>query len=267
VDDHPRAMETADRQQLDRVVRLVQDVLGPDVVGAYLLGSATLGGLRPESDLDVLVVAARRTTRDEKRRLVDRLLEISGRSAPGARCRRLELTIAVEREIRPWRYPPTIDFLYGDWLRGQFACGALDPLPSTTSPDLASLVTMALMADTPLLGPPPSEVLDPVPHEDLVQAIVGDIDSLLENLDTDTGNVVLTLARIWMTVATGVVGSKEAAADWALPRIPAAHRPVLARARAIYVGEEPERWDDLRPGVPPHAAQVVAAIRSSPGRL
>ena len=51
-------MRDADQQQLARVVALVRDVLGPNAVGAYLFGSAVLGGLKPRSDLDVLAVCA-----------------------------------------------------------------------------------------------------------------------------------------------------------------------------------------------------------------
>ncbi len=51
----------------DEVVRLVIDVLGDDVLGAYLHGSAVLGGLRPQSDIDVLVVLRRQTTAGERR--------------------------------------------------------------------------------------------------------------------------------------------------------------------------------------------------------
>ena len=253
-------MREQDKQQLDRVVTLVREVFGPDVVGAYLFGSAVLGGLRPESDLDVLVVSTRRTTRAEKQRLVDRLLAISGHRTPAGRWRRVELTIVIESEIRPWRYPPSFDFQYGDWLRGDFERGSLEPWPTTTSPDLAALITMVLLADTPLLGPPPDEIFDPVPHDDLVRAIVSEIDRLLDDLDSDTRNVLLTLARIWSTVATGAIRSKDSAADWALDRLPEEHRAVLARARAIYVGDEEERWDDIEPRLRPHTDHVVAAI-------
>ncbi len=256
-------MRDDDRQQLDRVTSLVRDVLGTDAVGAYLFGSAVLGGLQPESDLDILVVSRRRTTSEEKQRLVERLLAISGRRTPQGRWRRVELTIVVESEIRPWRYPPRFDFQYGDWLRTEFESGNLAPWPTTTNPDLASLVTMALLGNTPLLGPPPAEVFDPVPHDDLVRAIVGDADALLGDLDTDTRNVILTLARIWSTVTTGVIRSKDAAADWALGRLPEEHRAVLARARASYLGEEDERWDDIRALVRPHADRVVAEIDST----
>lgn len=119
---------------------------------------------------------------------------------------------------------------------------------------------MVLLGNTPVLGPPPEVIFDPVPHDDLVRAIVGDIDALLGDLDSDTRNVILTLARIWSTIATGAICSKDAAADWALARLPDEHRAVLARARAIYLGDEEEGWDDIHPHLRPHADYVVAEI-------
>jgi streptomycin 3"-adenylyltransferase len=84
----------------------------------------------------------------------------------------------------------------------------------------------------------------------------------MDELDRDTRNVLLTLARIWTTLATGTIRSKDAAADWALPRLPAEHRPVLTHARAVYLGDREERWDDdLRPGVRPCADFLVDAIK------
>jgi predicted nucleotidyltransferase len=250
-------------EQLDQVIAVVRDVLGPDLVGAYLFGSAVLGGLRPRSDLDVLAVTRRPTAREEKQRLVDRLLVVSG-NPPGPP-RPVEVTLVVESEIRPWRYPPRFDFQYGEWLRREFESGDVEPWPTTTNPDLASLITMVLLANRPLLGPPPAEVFDPVPRGDRVRAMVGDIDMLLGDLDSDTRNVILTLARIWSTVATDVIRSKDDAATWALARLPEEHRTVLARARAVYLGDEDERWDDLEPRVRPHVDYVVAEIERLAG--
>jgi predicted nucleotidyltransferase len=250
--------------QLDEIVRLVRQVLGSDAVGAYLHGSAVLGALRPRSDTDVLVVSRRRTTPEERRALVDGLLAISGGGTRSGAVRPVELTIVVQSEVRPWRYPPRSDFQYGEWLRGGFERGRL-PASSTPSPDLAPLITMVLLGNRPLVGPSPAEVLDPVPHEDLIRAIVAGIPGLLDELDTDTRNVVLTLARIWATATTGAIRSKDAAADWALLRLPEEHRAVLARARAIYLDEEDERWDDLQPRLRPHADFVVQAIERAVG--
>ena len=238
----------------------MREVLGPDAGGAYLFGSAVLGGLRPESDLDVLAVAKRPTTRAQKQALVERLLELSGRTTSQGRWRRLELTIVVESEVVLWRFPPRFDFQYGDWLRREFERGDVEPWPTTTNGDLATLLTTVLLCDRPLLGPPPAELLEPVPAADLAAAMVGDLGALLDDLEPDTRNVILTLARIWSTLATGAIRSKSDAADWALTRLPEEHRPVLAHARAVYLGDERETWDAFAGRIRPHADHVVAEI-------
>jgi streptomycin 3"-adenylyltransferase len=247
--------------QLRRLMELVDGVLGRDVVGAYLHGSAVLGGLRPASDLDVMVVCERPMDDRRRRALLDGLLGVSGTGSPGGP-RPVELTVVVRSEVCPWRYPPVGDFLYGEWLRGEFEAGALPrrgPMP-----DLAVLITMVLSGDHPVTGPPPARVLDPVPHADLVRAMTAGLPELLDDLDADTRNVLLTLARVWTTLATGGIRPKDAAADWALARLPAEHRPVLEHARRLYLDSacSEETWtEELRAGVRPHVEAVLTEIR------
>jgi predicted nucleotidyltransferase len=245
----------------ERVVGIVREVLADAVVGAYLHGSAASGGLQPTSDIDVLVVARRPTTLDEKRALIERLLPISGRGDPTGNSRSVELTIVVQSDVRPWQYPPKMDFQYGDWWRAEFERGAVTPWESP-NPDLALQLEMVLQADHPLFGPRPAEVLDPIPPADVRRAMLDGIPALLSDLEGDERNVVLTFARIWMSLETGLIRSKDAAADWALPRLPPKHRAVLAHARAIYLGEAAEEWGDLLPRVSPHVDHVIGEIRS-----
>ena len=103
-------------------------------------------------------------------------------------------------------------------------------------------------------------MLDPVPRADLRRAIVHGVPALLRDLDTDTRNVLLTLARAWLTLATGEIRPKDAAADWALDRLPEEHRPVLARARDAYRAGDDGRWDDLAARVGPCADHLAAEI-------
>ena len=220
-------------------------MLGEDLVGMYLHGSAVLGGLRPHSDIDLIVVSKRRTSTDEKRRLVVLLLELSGWG--GSIGRPLELDVVVQSEIRPWRYPPTFDFHFDELLREDFEKGELEPWPTPTNQDLASVITMALVGDAALYGPPPTEVFDPVPREDYIAAILRDTGTVDEYIDRDTRNVVLTLPRIWSAIATDEVHSKDSAATWALEHLPDEHRPVLQRAQAIYRGEAQDSWNDILP--------------------
>jgi streptomycin 3"-adenylyltransferase len=252
------------REQIGIVVELVRDVLAADALGAYLHGSAVLGKLRAHSDLDVLVVAARPTTDGEKRSLISGLLPVSGSTA-GREARSIELTIVVERDVRPWRYPPRFDFQYGDWLRAEFERGEVAPWPSS-NPDLAVVLTVVREHGLPLFGPGPGALLDAVPPADVRHAVLDSLDELRADLDWDTRNVILTLARMWITIETGEIHSKDAAASWAIARLPVEDRRVLDLARAVYLGEAVERWDDLGGLVAPCADRMVAAIRAGDGR-
>src|SRR5207244_3325404 len=121
----------------------VHGVLGASLVGAYLHGSAVLGGLQPRSDLDVIVVAARSTSAEEKRRLVELLLKLSARGGSLGPPRPIEFDLVVQSQIRPWRYPPAFDFHYSELWRARFESGALEPWSNKTNKDLASVITMA----------------------------------------------------------------------------------------------------------------------------
>lgn len=255
-----RAAGGADGLRLaDEVAGIVADVMRDALVGACLHGSAVMGGLHPTSDVDVLAVVARPTTAAERRAVVERLLEISGARASRGPARPVELVVVAIAEVRPWRYPPRGELLYGEWLRDAFERGEISP--PAPMPDLAVLVTMARRGNHALLGPSPSEILDPVPAADLRRSIVAGIPGLLADLEADTRNVLLTLARAWLTLATGEIAPKDAAAAWALPRLAAEHRAVMARAREMYLaGLDDDGWGDLRPAARACADGIVVAI-------
>lgn len=178
-----------------------------DLLAAYLYGSAVMGGLRPDSDLDVMVVSRRPTNEAEKRDLVSGILGLSMNP------RSVELTIAIESDVRPWRCPPRRDFQYGDWWRSEYERGNFQPWTSDSDPDLASLIRMVLLANEVLEGPPAQTIFEPVPRLDYVRSMVDGIEGLLADLEGDERNVVLTLARIWCSLATDEIRSKDEAAE------------------------------------------------------
>jgi predicted nucleotidyltransferase len=259
--------------QIARCLRLLESILGPELLGMYLCGSSVVGGLQPYSDLDLFVVSNRPTTREERAWLAAGLLSISRNFFamlseivstgidPDPSQRPIEMVIVVKSEINPWHYPPAFDFQYGDWLRKAFENGNVEPWPTKVMPDLALLITQVLLASKTLLGPAPEELLAPVPYHDFIIASVKELDSLMADLASDTRNVLLTFARIWSTVVTDAIRSKPDAAAWVLARLPAAYRPVMQRARAICIGEEPEHWRDLHALIQPCADFMVSKIR------
>ncbi|MFE9171572.1 nucleotidyltransferase domain-containing protein [Streptomyces kebangsaanensis] len=66
--------------QIREIAELVGDVLGHAAIGTCLHGSSVLGGLKPASDVDVLVVSRRRMGDRERQALLDGLRRAGARS-------------------------------------------------------------------------------------------------------------------------------------------------------------------------------------------
>jgi streptomycin 3"-adenylyltransferase len=157
--------------------------------------------------------------------------------------RPVELTVVATPDLVPWRFPPRTDFQYGEWLRDEFERGEVDP-DKPDNPDLALMIEMVRRNGRPLVGPPADELLPPVPEDDLRAALVGVVPDLMADLDTDTANVLLTLARVWHTLETGEFTSKDAAADWAITRLDSTGSRALVLARDTYLGAAMDSsWD------------------------
>ena len=254
-------LDSNTKKQIHECLNLVKEIFGPDLLGIYLYGSAIVGGLQKYSDIDLFVVSNRATTREEKAKLAAALLKVSGIYMKSKELP-IELTIVEKSAINPWRYPPRFDFQYGEWLRQQFEHGNIEPWPTKDMPDLALLVTQILLASATLEGADPDQLLCKVPYRDFMTAIGDVLPNLTSELDSDTRNVLLTLARIWSTVTTNTIRSKPAAADWVINHLPEKYRPVMERAKSICKGEEKEHWDDIRKLIRPCADFMLSEAQN-----
>ena len=252
-------LTAADARQLDEVVGAVRSVLGDDVVAAYLYGSATSSGLRPESDLDVLVVvSAPLAARGPA--LAAAVMPLSGwRNG----LRPLELTVVLADAVRPWLYPPARELQYGEWLRADFeAWEGAGPAPwgDPADPDLAVLLTQVLADGHALVGPRAVAVLDPVPFPDVLRATVAGVPDLLADLADDTRNVLLTLARVLATLRTGRIHSKDGAVAVVRPSVPDDLVALLDLAAAAYRGQAQDDGSPLLGEADRLAGWLVAEI-------
>jgi streptomycin 3"-adenylyltransferase len=246
--------------EVPRVLAVLDRTLADTVVGAYLFGSCCAGGLRHQSDVDILVAVTQAPIEATRQQLMAELLKISGRDAIAGPSRPLEVTVVVASELVPWRFPPRCELLFGEWLRDDLAAGRI--APAAPSPDLAIVMTTLLQHHRLLVGAPASVVFAPVPADDLRRAVSGCLPSLLDNLRGDERNVMLTLARMWVTQATGRIVPKDEAALWALERLPSTLAPVLALARSAYLGEQRDDWSNRGQEVDLFVQHAVAAIEA-----
>jgi aminoglycoside 9-adenylyltransferase len=229
------------------------------LIGLYLYGSSIAGGLRHESDVDLLVVTRRSFSTQERCEITDLLLRFSGRGATVAPGRPVELTSVVHSELTPWSYPPVCDYQYGEWLRGKITAGQL-PAPHP-DPDLAILITAARSASEALRGPTLDKIIDRVPTADVRRAIRDSLQPLVGDLDGDGRNVILTLARMIVTLETGEIVPKDEAASRVMSRLPPACQEVLELARHGYLGEAADDWTQLRELAQATAERLASHVR------
>lgn len=125
---------------------------------------------------------------------------------------------------------------FGEWLREDIGAGRFEP--AMADPDLAILMTKLRLHSAALHGPEAEDLFEPVPLSDLRKAFAATIAQWNAEPDWrgDERNIILALARIWFSVSTGSIASKDAAAAWAAERLPPADAALLAGAAASYLG-------------------------------
>jgi predicted nucleotidyltransferase len=212
------------RDRLDELVRDLRRVLGDNLVGVYLHGSLALGCFNAAlSDLDLLVVEERPLTAEERQALAPLL----------ARAGRIEISFLVEASLTPWRHPAHYDLHFSSPAR------LIGP---GEDHDLAAHFTVTRHGGIALVGPSPSDVFPQVPWEDYEDSLRRDLAWSRDHATELYG--VLSPARIWATLRTKEIHSKESGAAWALERSPADFQPLLERALAMYrTGDQPHAFE------------------------
>ena len=92
----------------------------------HLYGSAVDGGLKPYSDIDLLVTVAVKLDETTRRALLNDLMEASASTARGT-LRAIEVTLVVHDDIIPWRYPAKRELQFGEWQRNDILAGIFEP--------------------------------------------------------------------------------------------------------------------------------------------
>ena len=195
------------RDYLDELVRRLAAVVDLDAV--YLFGSAAQGAYEHgRSDVDVIAVTARPSTREEKEALA-----AAAESLP-CPARKLELVVyarGAERHELNVNTGELVHFDAGD------------------DPEFWFVLDRAIAEQgvVPLLGPPWEEVFGPVPRSDVLDALEQAVD--WQERDDPVGrSSVLNACRAWMWLETGRWGTKADAARWLRQRV----RVAIAEARA-----------------------------------
>lgn len=227
--------------QIRATLDLLHHTLGGDLRAVCLHGSAASGGLQPHSDIDLLGIIDRGLTGAQRAALVASLLRLSARHpAPpgGPRC--LEVMLFSSPDLAADPFPARAEFVYGEWLRDGFDSGEISS--PAQDPEFTLILAQAGQQAIPLFGPKIGTFLPTIPRAVIHRAMRDLLPSLLDGLQGDTRNVLLTLARMWWTASNSTFTSKDRAALWAIPRLGGEDALTLDHARRAYLGEIAEDW-------------------------
>ncbi|MBQ6551243.1 MAG: DUF4111 domain-containing protein [Lachnospiraceae bacterium] len=225
---------------LNRFTEGARSLLGENLSGIYLHGSAVMGCFNPaKSDLDLIVVVRKPVPDDVKRAFMDLVLALDA-EAPA---KGIKMSVVTQDVCDPFVYPTPFDLHYS---RGHTAWYLRDPEEyiekmKGTDKDLAAHFTVIRGRGKCLYGFPIGDVFGEVPERDYLDSIWNDICGAEEDIAEDTMYLTLNLTRVLAYLREKTVLSKKEGGEWGLSQLSEEYHPLISAALREYeTGEQPE---------------------------
>lgn len=223
--------------QIQTTTQFLMDTLGASLKAIYLYGSYVEGGLKHKSDIDLFVVIDTELKQQTKQLIIKELLFLSGTIDNKENKRYLEVTMVNQAEFSSLKLPIHSEFQYGEWLREDFLQGYIPK--KTMDQDLTILLRQIRQNSIVLYGITAQELLPLVSDREFNRAILVLLPTLMDNLQDDTIHVILTLCRMFYSLQTGQITSKDKAVDYVLKEpIPQNSKPLLIQVKDNYLGNK-----------------------------
>jgi aminoglycoside adenylyltransferase-like protein len=211
--------------------------LGDDLVAVWLGGSGALGGVAPDSDVDLVAVCAAAPAPATARAVAAGLADL----AMTWPLRGLELVLYPRAALAAPAARPGFVVNLNAGPRMPYRL-SLDP---ASEPPHWFLLDLAILRDhgRPLAGPPPRELIGPIPRRRVLEAL-GESLAWHRAHQSALQQAVLNACRGWRFTEEGVWSSKDDAGAWALARTddPA----TVAAALAVRHGDRSRPLDPAR---------------------
>ena len=235
------------RQRVHECIRVVQQLVGPNLVGVYLFGSLAMGCFNPRSsDVDLLIVTNSGMAAETKKRVAEALLRLSNAPTP------LEVTFLTNESLQRWRHPSPYDFHFSEDCRGEheqiLRRGEWPCWQGTQGENshVAVSVTVARERGITLFGAPAHSTLPQVPERDFIAAILADSRWVRERMNQFPAYAILNHCRTLAYLREKQVLSKTAGGVWALTALPGEYHDLIAQALEEYGGGPRNAFDTAR---------------------
>lgn len=222
---------------LTRFTTMSKEVLGDNLVGIYLHGSAVMDCFNAQkSDLDLILVVDRPLSDGVKLAFLAELVRLNA-EAPA---KGFELSVVRRAVCAPFVYPTPYEL--------HFSNAYLDRVKSEPERyiaevvgcdrDLAAHFTIIGHYGRVLYGAPIGEVFGAVPRADYIDSIRFDIEHAREDILQNPIYMALNLCRVLAYLRQSLVLSKKAGGEWGLRALPEHCHAVVAEALRCYTSDE-----------------------------
>lgn len=212
--------ECFDEKSMDSIQELLDDftaqsrhILGDNLTGIYLHGSAVMGCFNPEkSDIDLILVVRDTITDTAKRQFMDMVEELN-KQAPE---KGLELSIVREAVCKPFVYPTPFELHFSVAHLNWYQTNPEDYVAKMkgTDKDLAAHFTIIYHRGQALYGKAIREVFAEVSREAYMDSIWCDIEGAAEDILESPMYIILNLCRVLGYKEEGLILSKKEGGEW-----------------------------------------------------
>lgn len=192
-----------------------QTILGDNLIGIYLHGSAVMGCFNTrKSDVDLLVVVKDEVSKEHKRKFMDMVVALNERAPEKG----IEMSIVKEAVCNPFVYPTPFELHFSiahlNWYRSNPE-EYVERMKGTDK-DLAAHFTIIYHRGKTLLGKEIKEVFSEVSSETYMDSIWSDIAEAKEEIIENPMYMTLNLCRVLAYKRDGLILSKQEGGEWAV---------------------------------------------------
>lgn len=218
---------------IDDFVLQNQNILGENLVGIYLHGSAVMGCFNSQkSDLDFIIVIRDPVSNAAKRAYMDMVVELN-RQAPA---KGIELSIVRENVCSPFVYPTPFELHFSIAHLNWYQTDPDDYVKKMhgTDNDLAAHFTIIYHRGRALYGKAIRDVFTEVSREHYFDSIWGDIENAQDEITENPTYIILNLCRVLAYTKENRILSKLEGGKWGLENVPGKYVEMISGALDAY---------------------------------
>lgn len=220
-----------------------QRILGNNLTGIYLHGSAVMGCFNEKkSDIDLLVVVNTTVPDEIKCQYMDMVVELNAYAPEKG----IELSIVRKDVCNPFVYPTPFELHFSvshlEWYKTN-PSDYIDKMKGTDK-DLAAHFTITYHKGKCLCGKEIKDVFSKVSKEFYFDSIWHDIKNAKEEISANPAYIILNLCRVLAYTEDELILSKKEGGNWGIDNVPEKYHQLILQALEEYSSGEPMQQDE-----------------------